>query len=224
MNQPAVSTNRYPHYDVAVCGGGMAGIAAAIACRPPGRQHRLGREIRLARRHGHHRRDRPAQLLQHLRHPPRRGAPARCRRGRARAGRPLRSVWAERWATCAWSAAGTLSACSPRSNRRPSSWRRSSSAARPASSCSCTPSSTKSRAAKPPDRRPDRVEQGRAQPHHAPASTSTAPATATSPPGRALPGRDLPKPRSAAPIPPVSPSAWSTSISSAWKPTSKAAG
>jgi hypothetical protein len=31
MNQPIVSTNRYPHYDVAVCGGGMAGIAAAIA-------------------------------------------------------------------------------------------------------------------------------------------------------------------------------------------------
>jgi hypothetical protein len=31
MNQPTVSINRYPHYDVAVCGGGMAGIAAAIA-------------------------------------------------------------------------------------------------------------------------------------------------------------------------------------------------
>jgi hypothetical protein len=36
MNQPAISSKRYPHYDVAVCGGGMAGIAAAIAAARQG--------------------------------------------------------------------------------------------------------------------------------------------------------------------------------------------
>lgn len=36
MNQPAVSHDRYPHYDVAVIGGGMAGIAAAIAAARQG--------------------------------------------------------------------------------------------------------------------------------------------------------------------------------------------
>jgi hypothetical protein len=36
MSLPTISTNRYPHYDVVVCGGGMAGIPASIAAARQG--------------------------------------------------------------------------------------------------------------------------------------------------------------------------------------------
>jgi hypothetical protein len=36
MNQPVLSSTRYGHFDVAVCGGGMSGIAAAIAAARQG--------------------------------------------------------------------------------------------------------------------------------------------------------------------------------------------
>lgn len=36
MSAPQINQNRYPDYDVAVCGGGMAGIAAAIAAARQG--------------------------------------------------------------------------------------------------------------------------------------------------------------------------------------------
>ena len=189
------------------------------ASQPPSHRRARGqdaahREGRVAGRNGHNRRDRTAQLFQHLHlHP---GA----ERTRVAAGSPRSwSTGARRWAAASDTFGSSAAAPCRRDHGRPETFKLA--AAQMCLETGADPASAYRAGRGAPRTRPYRgdrgLEQGRAQPGPRPASTSTAPATGT---WRPMLGRrsSITSPAIRALTMPGSPSGWPTSTCSAWRP------